>query len=106
MTTTMVTVVTTPPTANPAIYSYKASVNGASPAKECTVKASESVKQCVIAGLAPNTEYTISTQACMPGAFGCGAVVSDDTRTFPNRTLNDFNTSCKKHLLIASSFAL
>ncbi len=90
MTATTVTAKATPPTGNPDIYEYIASVDGASPPKRCTVKAAVSPKQCEIGGLAPNTDYTISMHACMPGAFGCGAAVNGKTKTLPNRTLNNF----------------
>ncbi len=84
----------TPPSGNPNIEEYEASVVGATPEKKCSVKASAAKKECELTGLISNTPYTISMRACMPRSAGCGAVVSKATRTRPYRMSNAFNRAC------------
>ncbi len=88
MKTTTVIVKAIPPSGNPAIDTYEATVVGVTPVKKCTVMASASSLQCEISGLTQNTEYTISMRACMPISAGCGADVTGKTKTLPNRMFN------------------
>ncbi len=86
--TTTVTVKAAAPSGNPAIDAYEASVVGGTSSQKCTVKQSVQPHQCEITDLSPNTDYTISMCACLPGSPGCGVAVTVDSRTLPNRELH------------------
>ncbi len=88
VTATTVTVKAAAPSGNPAIDAYEASVVGGT-SQKCTVKQSVQPHQCEITGLSPNTAYTISMRACLPDSSGCGMAITVDSRTLPNRMLND-----------------
>ncbi len=86
--TTTVTVKAAAPSGNPSIDAYEASVVGGTSSQKCTVKQSVQPHQCEITDLSPNTDYTISMRACLPGSSGCGVAVTVDSRTLPNRELH------------------
>ncbi len=88
VTTTSVTVRATAPSGNPAIDAYEASVADGTSSQKCTVKQSVQPHQCEITDLSPNTDYTISMRACLPGSSGCGIALTVESRTFPNRELH------------------
>ncbi len=95
-----VTVKATPPSGNPDIGVFEASMVGGTPDQKCKVEATVVPLQCEIPNLSPNTEYTVSMRACMSDSDGCGDAITKDTRTLPNRTLNGSNIYVKISLIL------
>ncbi len=89
LTTTTVTARATTPSGNPAIDAYEANVVGGTSSQKCTAMQSVQPHQCEVIGLSPNTAYTVSMRASLPGSSGCGMAITVDSRTLPNRMLND-----------------
>ncbi len=82
---TAVTVTATPPSGNPDIGVFEASMVGGTPDQKCKVEATVDPLQCEIPNLSPNSEYTVSMRACMSDSDGCGDAITKDTRTLPSR---------------------
>ncbi len=65
----------------PAVERYEATAVGGSHSKSCTVLADASPLSCLMSGLTPSTEYTVSVVACLPGLAGCGQPIVRTVRT-------------------------
>ncbi len=83
-TTTSLFVKIDPPSGNPAIAHFQASVTLDASSQTCNVKADADPLGCLIDKLSPAREYTVQVKGCLPDSAGCGSFKEKAIWTKPN----------------------